>query len=144
MEIKTVNATVIWSGRPAWSEYVFLWAFVAILATRGLLMLRIEQWQSALNHLAGIALLAGLAVFLRQTTHYWLTREAVHRTKGLLGKGEEIFSLKEIASISVQQGPLDRLFGIGALMFHFKDGRLERFAGVRDPDPISRRITALL
>jgi membrane protein YdbS with pleckstrin-like domain len=144
MEIKTDKATVVWSSRPAWSEYVFLWAFVAILAVRGLLMLRIEQWQSALNHLAGVILLTGLAVFLRQTTHYRLTREAVYRTKGLLGRGEEIFPLKEIASVSVRQGPLDRLFGIGALMLHFKDGRLERLAGVGDPDQISRKITALL
>ncbi len=144
MEIKTDNPTVVWSGRPAWSEYVFLWAFVAILAVRGFLMLRIGQWQSALSHLAGVTLLAGLAVFLRETTHYRLTREAVHRTKGLLGRGEDIFPLMEIASTSVRQGPLDRLFGIGALMCHFKDGRLERLAGVRDPDQISRRITALL
>ena len=69
---------------------------------------------------------------------------AVYRTIGVLGKAEQTFPLKAIASVSIRQGPLDRFFGIGTVLLHFKEGSRERLIGVKDPDVVCRKITALL
>ena len=92
----------------------------------------------------GIILFAALAAFLRKNTTYRLTREAVLETKGLLGKGEYVFPLKEIDSVMVQQNPIDRLFDIGTVVLKFKQGGTEKLKGIKDPDVVFRKIEALL
>jgi membrane protein YdbS with pleckstrin-like domain len=134
----------LWYGRPAWSGYSLLWLFVAILAIRGILFTRIVPWPTALLHAVPIILLTAIAVGLRQTSHFRLTRTAVYRSKGILGKQEQAFPLPLIQTADERQGPLDRLFGTGDVILHFKDGTHERLAGVKDPEIISRKIRALI
>ncbi|MGH7273566.1 MAG: PH domain-containing protein, partial [Nitrospiria bacterium] len=107
---------VMWSGQPAWSEYVYLWFFSILFGARALMSLWIGHWSSLFIHVTGMGLLVAMAVFLRQTSHYRLTRMAVYRTIGVLGKAEQTFPVKAIASVGIRQGPLDRFFGIGTVL----------------------------
>ena len=141
---ETDDSPALWSGRPAWSHFAFLFIFVAILGVRGAVAFRMGSWQAGLFHLVAVLLLTGLGVFLRQTAHYRLTRMAVYRSKGLLGKGEKKIPISTIASVDEQQGPLDRLLGSGEILLHLKDGRSERLSGVKDPEVVSRKIRAIL
>lgn len=134
----------VWEGRPALGYYFFLWFFVAILGVRGMISLWMGYRASAGFHLAAISMLAALAFFLRRTTRYRVTRQAVFRSEGFLGESERSFPLSSIASVREQQGPLDRLLGCGEVTLLFKDGTRERLAGVKDPDVVTRKIAALL
>ena len=144
MDMRESHEPGVWSGQPAWSEYIYLWFFAILFGARAVVSLWIGHWANMLIHLTGIGLLVALAVFLRQTSHYRLTRMAVYRTIGILGKAEQTFPLKAIATVSIRQGPLDRFFGIGTVLLHFKEGSRERLVGVKDPEVVCRKITALL
>jgi len=134
----------VWEGRPALGHYFFLWFFVAILVVRGLVSVWMGYPRSVLFHLAGIAILIVLALYLRRTTRYRVTRQAVFRSEGLLGETERSFPVSEIDSVREQQGPLDRLLGCGEVTLYLKIGTRERLAGVKHPDVVSRKIAALL
>jgi len=134
----------VWAGRPAWSHYFFLWFFVAILAVRGVISLWMGYPASVAFHLSGGVLLAALATYLRRTTHYRVTRLAVFRSEGFLGNDERSFPISALASVREQQGPLERWLGCGDVLLHLKDGTQERLAGIKDPEVVSRKITALL
>jgi membrane protein YdbS with pleckstrin-like domain len=144
MDASARSEPSVWEGRPAWGYYFFVWFFVVILAVRGMIALWMGYRGSATIHLAGVPMLVGLALFLRRTTRYRVTRQAVSRSEGILGEAERSFPLSSIASVREQQGPLDRLLGCGEVMLHLKDGTLERLAGVKDPEVVCRKIAALL
>lgn len=144
METSKDKSSVVWSGRPAWSSYILLWVFVSILAIRGLFSIRFQAWSSVLFHLVAIALLSMIAILLRQTAHYRVTREGVYRSTGFSGKSEQAFLISTIDSVSERSGPLERLFGIGDVVLHLKDGTNERLSGIKDPEIVSNKIKALL
>lgn len=136
---------VVWEGRPAWSEYIFLWFFALVSALRSLLIFSTGDSGSGLIYALGIGFFVGLAVFLRRTNRYAVTRAAVHRAAGILGRSERIVPLTKIAAATVEQGPLDRLFGIGTIVLRLKEGGpVETIRGVRDPEVVCRKIEALL
>jgi len=144
MDASDRSEASVWEGRPAWGYYFFVWFFVFILAVRGMIALWMGYGVSASIHLAGVPMLAALALFLRRTTRYRVTRQAVSRSEGFFGKAERSFPLSSIASVQEQQGPLDRWLGCGEVMLHLKDGTRERLAGVKDPEVVCRKIAALL
>lgn len=136
---------LIWQGRPAWSEYVFLWFIASVSALRALFIFSTGDPTSGFIYVLGVGLFVGLAIFLRRTTRYAVTRAAVCRAAGILGRGEESIPLKKIAAAGIEQGPLDRLFGIGTVVLHLTEGdRRERLRGLREPEVVCRKIEALL
>jgi len=144
MDAPDRNERPVWEGRPALGYYFFLWFFVAILGIRGIVSLWMEYTGSATIHLAGMAMLVLLGLFLRRTTRYRITRRAVSRSEGFFGGAERSFPISAIGSVRERQGPLDRLLGCGEVTLYLKDGTRERLAGVKDPDIVSRKIAALL
>ncbi|HET6369937.1 MAG TPA: hypothetical protein VFG95_01995, partial [Nitrospiria bacterium] len=90
------DGNTVWAGHPAWSEYIFLWFFAIIFSARMLFSLRMGQWDAAMIFAAGGILFVAAAVYQRQSTRYRITREAVYRTKGILGKVEYRIPLEEI------------------------------------------------
>jgi membrane protein YdbS with pleckstrin-like domain len=133
-----------WSGQPAWSHYVFLWFITVVFGLRAGLLVWWSQWGVAAIHVAGMALFVGLAVFLRRTTRYTLTQEAVYRSAGIFGRTDERLPLSDIESVDVGRSRLDQLLGIGTVLLYREDGTSQRLAGLRDPEVIQRKIEALL
>lgn len=138
------NEIIRWSGRPAWSEYVFLWFITVVFGVRAVLSVWWGQWGVVAIHLAGMAVFVGLAVFFRRTTRYTVTQEAIYRTTGILGQRQDRLPMSEVESVSVRQSGLDRLLGIGTLALHREDGTYVRLAGLRDPEVIQRKLEPLL
>lgn len=138
---------VIWEGRPAWGEYIFLWFFALISAIRALFIFFLPVGDPGTGAIYGLgaSLFIWLALFLRRTSRYAVTRAAVHRAAGFLGRDEKIIPLQKIAAVGAEQGPLDRLFGIGTVVLNLKGGeQAERLRGIRDPEVVCRKIEALL
>ena len=144
MDVSVHSEPPVWEGRPALGYYFFLWFFVAILIGRGMLSLWMGDRGGAVLYLAGMGLLAALGLFLRRTTRYRVTRQAVSRSDGLFGRTEQSFSLSSIASVRAQRGFFDGLLGCGEVLLHLKDGTQERLVGVKEPEVVCRKITALL
>ena len=138
------NSPVVWIGKPSWSTYVFIWVFVVIMIIRGIVSLRLGSIEGLLFHLATVLMLVAITVFLRQTTSYYVTRKAVHRSSGIFGRGEKVIPISTIESVNELQGPFDRLWGTGDVLLHIKGGSRERLAGVKDPEVVGRKIRALL
>ena len=138
------EAPLVWKGKPAWSSYIYIWMFATIIGIRGLVSLWLGYWQSALFQGLVVVCMIALAVFFHKTTNFRITRQAIFRTHGFLGKQEQSFPLSSISSITKQQGPLERLFNSGNVVLKLKDGRKERLSGIKDPDVIGRKIKALI
>jgi uncharacterized membrane protein YdbT with pleckstrin-like domain len=134
----------VWEGRPSLGYYFFLWFFVVIFVGRGVFALWAGDPGSAVIYLAGMVLLAALGLFLRRTTRYRVTRQAVSRSAGILGTTERSFPLSSIASVREQWGFFDRILGCGDVMIELKDGTQERLVGVKEPEIVCRKIAALL
>jgi membrane protein YdbS with pleckstrin-like domain len=138
------HATIKWTGHPAWSEYVFLWFVTVVFGVRTGLSIWFGQWGTAMILATGLVMSGALAVFFRHTTRYTVTADAVYKTTGLFGESESSIPIAGIESVSVRQSPLDRFFGIGTIVLHLSEGKLERLAGLKDPDVVRRKIEALL
>lgn len=137
------DSPVVWEGQPAWSHYVFLWVFVGIISLRSVMFLLLGYGTNVPFHFALVGMLIALAIFLRRTTRYRVTRQAVHRAYGILGKGDQGFPLADFESVDFFQGPLDRLFNSGTVVLVTKVGERIRLGGVKDPEVVCNKIKAL-
>lgn len=139
------NTPILWLGRPAWTEYIYLWFFSGIALTRAAFSSWIEDPVSLSIFVGGSAAFVALGWFLRSTTQYALTRQAVYRSVGILGRDRQAIPIESISNVEVEQGPLDRLFGIGVIVVEVKEsGRRERLRGVPDPDIFLSKLSAML
>ena len=144
MKQREDKTPLIWEGKPTWSSYIYIWMFSSIIGIRGIISLWLGHWESALFQGILIILVSTVAFFFHQTTHFKMTRYAVYRSKGFSGKSYQSFPISAISSVSKQQGPLERLFGIGNIVLHLKDGQKERISGIYDPDILGRKIRAMI
>lgn len=144
MQTEQAEDIEVWRGRPAWSTYALLWVFVTILVIRALVSLRMGYGESLLFHGAAVGMLAGLAVLLRQTTLYRITRRGVYQTRGWVGGGERLIPMDAIESVTRVQGPLERAFGSGDVILQLKTGITERISGVKDPEVVCNKIRAMI
>lgn len=144
MKAPPPSGQAIWVGQPAWSHFILLWIFTALLGVRCAFLLWNGDWRGAFYPIVGMSLLAALASFFRRSTRYRIGSEAVTRSKGLFGKEEERISFSEIGSVSEEQGPLERVFGIGDVVLSLKDGSSRRLAGLKKPEDLCRMIAGFL
>jgi membrane protein YdbS with pleckstrin-like domain len=139
------QARVLWQGRPSWAEFVYLWFFAGIALTRTAVAVYIGDLGSAAIFVGGGVAFVALARFLQRTTRYTVTRSAVHRTEGLFRRRDRVIPFERIAKVEIEQGPIDRLVDIGAVVLSLKDSdRRERLAGIREPHIVRNKIIALL
>lgn len=139
------RSPLIWEGRPAWSEFVFLWFFAFMSVVRAAAAFWFGEAGSGAIYGGGSALLIALGIFLRNGMFYRVTRDGIYSTLGLFSRNERVIPIREIAEVRVEQGPLDRLFGIGTLSFQLKkDERRERMKGISNPHVVYEKIMALI
>lgn len=64
---------------------------------------------------AGLVASTVLGYLRWRTTIWWVTVEAVHRKSGLIGTKETDVPLTRIQSLDLEQGPVQRVFGVSAV-----------------------------
>lgn len=65
--------------------------------------------------LVGVVASTALGYIRWRTTTWWVTPDAVHRKSGLIGTKETDVPLTRIQSLDLEQGPVQRLFGVHAV-----------------------------
>ena len=136
--------SVLWEGGAAWSQFIWLYLIVGIMMLRVALLVRssLSGWS---GWLVGAATLLGTAAALRRWGRYVVTSRRVVLRNGWTGRDIQSIAYREIREISIKQGPLADLMGIGTVVIQSRrDDVVIQFRGVFDPEDVTQRIQAAL
>ena len=135
---------VLWEGSAAWSQFIWLYLIVGIMMLRVTLLVRssLSAWS---GWLVGAVTLLGTAAALRRWGRYVVTSRRVVLRNGWTGRDIQSIACREIREISIKQGPLANLMGIGTVVIQSRqDDVMIQFRGVFDPEDVTQRIQAAL
>jgi membrane protein YdbS with pleckstrin-like domain len=142
VETAPQDPQIVWQTFPSWAQFSWLYLLSAVSALRGAMFFRFgaEGWEL---WMIGAGMLLLCAVILRRWAHYELTRERIIVRNGYTGREISSAPLKDIQTVSVQQGVIADFFGIGTLTISpSSTDRLVLLRGVRDPEEVKIRIHA--
>ncbi len=135
---------IVWQGFPSWGQFSWLYFFSLLSAFRGLLLFRFglfgwEMW------IGGAVTLLIVAFLLRRWALYILTPTRLIIRNGYTGHDIDMVKLEKIHSITLQEGFIDRMWGIGTLVIRTEEkDRVLRLRGLKNPDVVEAKIKALL
>ena len=135
---------VLWEGSAAWSQFIWLYLIVGIMMLRVTLLVRssLSGWS---GWLVGAITLLGIAAALRRWGRYVVTSRRIVLRNGWTGRDIQSIAHREIREISIRQGPLAELMGIGTVVIQSRqDDVMIQFRGVFDPEDVTQRIQAAL
>ena len=135
---------ILWEGAAAWSQFIWLYLIVGIMMLRVTLLVRssLSGWS---GWLVGAVTLLGTAAALRRWGRYVVTSRRIVLRNGWTGRDIQSIAHREIREISVKQGPLAELMGIGTVVIQSRqDDVMIQFRGVFDPEDVTQRIQAAL
>ncbi|MBA7644978.1 hypothetical protein ES703_52729 [subsurface metagenome] len=134
--------------RPSWLNYFGHFFLVVVLAAGAVACLLNEG--QVLTVVGGVLTLIAFIVLLRalleRLSHeFTITPETVGSRVGIVSRHENEIRISDIREIGVRQGGLQRIFGIGSILFaSAATGGIEvRFEGVRDPASLKNKVTDL-
>jgi uncharacterized membrane protein YdbT with pleckstrin-like domain len=133
-----------WSAYPSWSQFTWLYFLSLLSGFRGWIFLLFgvsggEMW------LVGAAIFWVWAALLRRWAQYRLTSHRVIVRNGYTGREIQAMAIRDIREITITQGLLAQLLGIGTLVLHSMSGdRLLSLRGVSEPEVLKARIEALM
>ena len=105
------------------------------------LRLRHPGWESWLG---GTVVLLAIPVFLRRWAIYSITSLRLILRNGYTGREIAAMPLERVGEVSIKQGPIARVLGIGTVVVRDASGaEVFRFRGIAEPDVIRNRIMAL-
>ncbi|MDR4478181.1 MAG: PH domain-containing protein [Nitrospira sp.] len=138
------NEVVLWEGYAAWSQFIWLYLIVGIMMLRVALLVRsaLSGWS---GWLVGAITLLGIATTLRRWGRYVVTNRRIVLQNGWTGHDIQSIPYQEIREVSIRQGLLSDLMGIGTVVIQARqDDAVIQFRGVFDPGEVKRRIQAAL
>ncbi|MBI4000537.1 MAG: PH domain-containing protein [Nitrospira defluvii] len=136
--------TVLWEGYAARSQFIWLYLVVAMMMIRVAVLVRsaMSGWG---GWLVGAITLLGTAATLRRWGRYVVTSRRVVLRNGWTGHDIQSIDYPEIRKVSVKQGLLDDLMGIGTVVIQSRqDDMVIHFRGVLDAEEVKQRIQAAL
>ena len=135
----TLNERAIWDGHPEWTGYALLLLLCILFFLSGVMM--------AVSNKIYLNLFLSAVIFMaiawsRISRHYRVTDQRVITMKGILTKATKEIDIKDIRSINVAQGMLQRLFGIGNIEFTSASGIVKEvtFLNVKNPEQLKEKI----
>jgi len=143
IENREPEPPVVWESFPSWAQFSWLYLLSAISALRAALFHRFgvggwEMW------MIGAGILLACAALLRHWGYYELTGDRVRVRNGYTGHEIQSMLLSDIHEVTVRQGFVAQVFGIGTLVIHSRaSDRMLSLRGVYDPEEVKLRIEAL-
>lgn len=137
--MNNVDERIIYQGRPSWLNYIGYYLAGLLLFT---------LFISARNIGVGLLLLlisVGVAAVLRYRHLFTITDNSIIMRVGLIARNTNEMQLKHIRAINVRQGIIERLLGIGTLIFLSAANSESEviFKGISDPHGVKERIRRL-
>jgi len=135
---------IVWQGFPSWGQFSWLYFFSLLAAFRGFLLFRFglfgwEIW------IGGAVTLLLLTFLIRRWAFYILTPTRLIIRNGYTGHDIDMVKLEKIQSITLQEGLIARMWGIGTLVIRTEEkDRVLRLRGLKNPDVVEAKIKALL
>jgi len=131
-----IDDAIIYQGRPSWLNYIGFY-FV------GLMIFMISV--SVRNIGVGLLLLLlciGSAAIARYRYQFTITKGSIVMRVGLIARNTNEIQLRHIRAINVRQGIVERILGIGTVIFiSAAEGEAAVvFKGIRDPIGVKERI----
>lgn len=134
--------------RPSWLNY-FGHFFLVVVLVVGAIICFLNGGQ-VLIVVGGILTLVAFIVLLRallgRLSHkFTITPDTVGSRAGIVTRHENEIRIADVREVAVEQGALQRIFGIGSILFaSAATGGIEvRFEGVRDPTGLRNRVNDL-
>ena len=135
---------IVWQGFPSWGQFSWLYFFSLLAVVRGFLLWRFglfgwDMW------IVGAVTLLIVAFFLRRWALYILTPTRLIIRNSYTGHDIDMVKLEKIQSITLQEGLIARMWGIGTLIIRTNEkDRLRYLHGLKNPDVVEAKIKALL
>jgi uncharacterized membrane protein YdbT with pleckstrin-like domain len=131
-----IDDAIIYRGRPSWLNYI---GFYLV----GLMIFMISV--SVRNIGVGLLLLflcIGSAAIARYRYQFTITKGSIVMRVGLIARNTNEIQLRHIKAINVRQGIVERILGIGTVIFiSAAEGEAAVvFKGIRDPLGVKERI----
>lgn len=131
---------VLWQGYAAWSQFIWLYFVACMMTGRAAFMIKLSR--SGWNvWLIGALSLLGCAAALRRWGRYVVTSKRILLRNGWTGRDIQAIELSQVSEVSIKQGPLADLMGIGTVAIRSRqDDAIIHFRGVFDPEEVTRQI----
>ena len=136
MLIATAQAEepVLWQTYVSWNQFAWLYLVSLVTALRGALL-----WQAAIPGgelwVIGAIALVIVALVLRHWVRYVATSQRVLVQNAFTGRAIQAMTIENISEVTVKQGLISWLLGIGTIVFRSTRGdEVMQFRGVRDPE----------
>jgi len=133
------DETILYQTRPSWLYYYALYCIGIIIA--------------ALFHQAGdleaagflVLVFAGIVMVFRFRHLFTITSDRIIARAGLIARNTNEIQLRHIRAVSVRQGVIERILGVGTLVFlsAAEGAATVVFKGVRDPFGLKERIRSV-
>jgi len=123
-----------YTGRPSWLNQMGSFASMAILILMPFFARGMTPVLSAFNVVAALLIMLAI-VYNRYTWEFSVSDSRVQSRHGITTKKEKSLRLKGIRKIEVKQTAIQRMFGVGDIIFSAAGSSSERviFCGVESP-----------
>lgn len=117
----------LWQGQYSKLAMVGIWITLATLTVVVLIIGAVAQfpamaWMIAAAGLVLIWAVSLLTLLLRQLSqHYYLTNQRFIHERGILWRKTDRIEAIDIDDVTFQQGPVERMFGVGTVTVHSSD-----------------------
>lgn len=135
--------TIIYQGRPSWLNYLWLYGLGLIILV---FLIAISKQEQKENFLI-VGFLCLLITIILSAIFRWrylftITDNWVVMREGLIARNTNEMRLNHIRAINVRQGVIERILGIGTVIFlSAAEGEAAViFKGIRDPHGVKERI----
>jgi uncharacterized membrane protein YdbT with pleckstrin-like domain len=114
---------IIWEGKPSWKNYVISLAASGLILLPSILALPVELLLGEkdttlfVSNIVIGGFVLGLIALHRFQYDFKVTSQRIIVTKGLIARKMGELDIKDIRSINISQGILQRLLGLGNLEF---------------------------
>jgi hypothetical protein len=131
---------VLWQTYVSWNQFAWLYLVSLFTALRGALL-----WQAAISGaelwMIGAVALVVVALVLRYWVRYVATSQRVLIKNAFTGREIQAMAIEHISEVTVKQGLIAWLLGIGTIVFKSTRGdEVMQFRGVRDPESTLQHI----
>lgn len=135
---------IIWQGFPSWEQFSWLYFFCLLAAFHGLPLFRFGLFRWDMWIVGAVTLLM-VAFLLRRWALYILTPTRLTIRNRYTGHVIDMGKLEKIQSITLHEGPIARMWGIGTFVIRTEEkDRVLRLRGIKNPDVVEAKIKALL